>query len=280
MTWHIHPDTLIEYANGSLDPVRVMAVEAHVSVCPACRLALPADDQWLTRSWSDVLDVVDAPRRGALERLSHRIGLSEHRARLLMAAPALRLAWLSATAAVLSFAVLAAYVVDGTDSRALLAFLIVAPVLPVLTVAAAYGPRVDPLHEIAATTPTAGPVLVLWRTTAVLASSMGMGILTALLLPAPGWLAAAWLLPALSLCLGGLALATAMSLQVAAGLLGTGWLTVVTVVALADDPRLAGAVVTERLFGPYAQIVYLTAVLLAAVVLTVRRRRLDPGEPR
>lgn len=132
-----------------------MAVEAHLARCSDCRNAVPADEAWLDRSWDALLEVVDSPRRSPLEWLFARLGLPEHRARLLAATPALRRAWLTATVAVLAFAVLAAHLAES--GWPLLTFLLVAPVLPVLAVATAYGPRVDPMHEITATTPTAGP---------------------------------------------------------------------------------------------------------------------------
>lgn len=276
MGWHVPPELLVAYEQGRLDPVRVMAVEAHVTRCTRCRESIPIDEDWLARGWASVLDTVDAPRLGVVERLLCRLGLPEHRARLLAATPALRASWLGATAAVLSFAVLAAYasggVSSGLGSHAVLGFLAVAPVLPVLAVATAYGPRLDRLHEISDTTPLAGPALVLWRASAVLVVSIGMGALASVFLPAHGWLAVAWLLPALALCLASLALATVVPSQVTAPLLAVGWLVAVAAIGTRDE--------RGDVFGGYAQIVYLLVALAASAVLAARRRRLDPGEPR
>ncbi|GAB3154897.1 hypothetical protein GCM10027290_50090 [Micromonospora sonneratiae] len=277
MTWHVPPELLVDYDTGRLDPARVMAVEAHLARCSACRSAVPADEAWLDRNWNAVLEVVDSPRRNPVEWLFARLGLPEHRARLLAATPALRWSWLTATVAVLAFAVLAAHLAEG--GWPMMAFLLVAPVLPVLAVATAYGPQVDPMHEITATTPTAGPGLVLWRAATVLVVSLGLGTVASMFLPPVGWLALAWLLPALCLCLGSLALATVLPLQVAAGGLVTAWL--VAVVALLDrsgDPYPAPAV--RHLFEPVAQSGFLVAAVCAAAVLIMRRRRLDVGEPR
>jgi hypothetical protein len=162
------------------------------------------------------------------------------------------------------------------------AFLIAAPVLPVLAVATAYGAPVDPLDEIASTTPAAGASLVLWRAATVVGLSMAMGVVAAAILPGPAWYAVAWLLPAFLLCVGALALATVLSLQLAAAVLGGGWLVAVTALATADAPRgfALDPAAQHYLFGPMTQTGYLIAALGATAILIVRRRRLDPGEPR
>ena len=272
MTWHVDEELLRAYQLGALDPSRVLAVDAHLQVCPACRGAVPVDALWLDRSWAAVVERIDAPAPGRLRRAAEWAGLSEHRLRLLAATPALRWSWLAATAAVLTFGVVAAYL---TDSRTSLLLLVFAPVLPVLAVATAYGPPIDPMHEITATTPAAGPALVVWRATAVVGVSMAMGVVASVLLPGPGWYAVAWLLPAFLLCISSLALATVLPLPLAAGLLGGGWLT-----ALASAAAVTGGGVPSSAFGPAAQAGYLVAAALAAAVLTRRRRRLDPGESR
>jgi hypothetical protein len=272
MTWHVDQDLFNAYEGGRLDPSRVLAVDAHLQGCPSCRGAVPIDMVWLDRSWAAVLDTVHAPAPGPVRRTLQRMGLPEHRVRLLAATPALRWSWLAAVASVLTFAVVAAYTGDAGARTTLLLFLIFAPILPVLAVATAYGPPVDPMHEITAATSTAGPALVLWRATAVVGVSLAMGAVAAALLPGPGWYAAAWLLPALVLCVSSLALATVVPLPLAAGLLGAVWLTGIGAVAV------GGGVVQTVAFGPAAQAGYLLAAATAAAVLTARRRRLDPGE--
>ena len=96
----------------------------------------------------------------------------------------------------LGFAFLAADVSDGT---ALWPFLLVAPLVPVLGVAAAYGPRHDPLETLVVTAPYGRTRLILVRTLAVLVSVLPVTALLGLALPGPPWVAAAWLGPALAL---------------------------------------------------------------------------------
>lgn len=274
MTWHVDPELFEAYEQGRLNPSRVLAVDAHLQACPICRGAVPIDVAWLDQSWEVIFDGLHTPEPGRVRRTVELMGLPEHRFRLLAATPALRWSWLAATAAVLTFGVVAAYMGEAGARITLLLFLVFAPVLPVLAVATAYGPPVDPMHEITSATPAAGPSLVFWRATAVVGVSMAMAAVAAALLPGPGWYAAAWLLPAFLLCVSSLALATLVALPLAAGLLGGAWLTAIGAVAA------AGGAVQSFAFGPAAQTGYLLAVAVAATVLIVRRRRLDPGETR
>lgn len=274
MTWHVSAELFEAYDRGRLDPARVMAVDAHLQGCPVCRGAVPVDAAWLDRSWSAVLDRIDAPVPGRADRVLRRLGLPEHRIRLLSATPALRWSWLASTAAVLAFAVLAAATGLAGAPTVQLLFLVFAPVLPVLAVATAYGPPADPMHEITATTPQAGPALALWRATAVVGVSLAMGVVAAVSLPGPGWYALAWLLPAFLLCVSTLALATAMPLPAAAAVFGAAWLLGIGV------PAVSGEDVSAAFREPGAQAGYLVAAALAATVLYVRRRRLDPGAKR
>jgi len=274
--WHVNPELLLDYEQGALDPSRVMAVDAHLQHCPRCRSTVRVDMRWLDDSWAVIYDGVHTHQPKGAERLLRRAGLPEHRARLLTATSALRWSWLGATTAVLTFAVVAANTGAAGARLALLIFLMVAPVLPVLAVATAYGPPFDPMHEITSATPMAGPSLVLWRAAAVVAASMAVGAVAAALLPGPGWWAVAWLLPALLLSVGSLALATVTTLPLGATLLGGAWLAGVGAVAAA----VPGGQAREVIFGPSAQTGYLIAVIAAGGLLAVRRRRLDPGESR
>lgn len=106
-----------------------------------------------------------------------------------------------------AFVVLAALAVDGlaADGPTSFPVLLIAPVVPVLGVAAAWSRGMDPAYELVVSTARAGLQLVLRRTVAVL-----VVVLPGLLLG--GWLTGAspayWLLPCLSvtsltLALGG-----------------------------------------------------------------------------
>lgn len=276
--WHVDAALLAQYGRGALEPSRIMAVEAHMLACSACRAAVPVDDAWLDRSWAGVFDDLHAPAAGPAQRLLTRVGLPAHRLRLLTTTPSLRWSWLAATAAVLGLAVAGAWLARPSSGADVMwtMFLILAPILPVAAVSGAYGPAVDPMFEITGTTPAAGPSLVLWRAIAVIGVAMTMATAAGVLLPGPAWLAAAWLLPALLLCVGTLALATSMSLPAAAGSLGALWLVGVLTVQVTSR----GEALVPVVFGPATQLVYLAAAVAAAAVLIRRRRHFDPGENR
>jgi hypothetical protein len=270
--WHVPGDLIERYVSEQIDVAAAMSVEAHIDRCERCRAMLPADDAWLATSWDGIAQEVMQPRLTLLERLLHRCGLPEHLARLLAATPTLSRAWLTAVAVVLAFAVVAAHAGRGAPS-ALLPFLLLAPVLPLAGIAVAYGPRVDPAHELLAGTPGAGPRLFLLRAGAVLVAALIPAALATLLLPGSALLGAAWLLPALVLATACLSLSTRMPVPPAAGGLSALWTVAVLSAGWFSGDRMLA-------FHPVAQLLYGAAAVVLIGVVLVRRRRFDPGEPR
>lgn len=266
MTWHADEVLLGRYTAGSLDPARASSVEAHVLECVVCRERLGplADQGRLERVWSGIQLEIDAPRPGPVEALLARFGLSEHLARLLAATPSLSLSWLVAVAVTLAFAVTAAY----QGPRGALFFLVVAPLLPVAGVAAAYGPGIDPTYEVGLSSPMSRFRLLLMRTTAVLVTTTALAGLATLGLPGLDWAAAAWLLPALALTLASLALATWVAPIWAAGWVTFVWIAAVTLTERAAEPTLTA-------FRAPAQLVFLSIVVVAAWVVATRRERFE-----
>ena len=224
--WHAGPELLSAYIDGELDALTGASVEQHVKRCETCRTAVGAllGPQLVDRTWASILDAVARPALPHVLRLARRCGLSEPTAVLLSAAASLRTAWLVGAFLSLSFATFAAHASDGT---ALAPFLLVAPLAPVLGVAAAYGPRHDPLESLLATAPYGRTRLILLRTIAVLLSVLPVTALLGLTVPGPPWLAAAWLGPALALVPVLLALAGFVGPRAAAGLVTVGWTSVV-----------------------------------------------------
>lgn len=263
-TWHLDPTLVAAYADGSLDDPRAYSIEAHLLGCTVCRTAVADafDATRLEEVWGGIVAELDAPVPGPIERLLLRLGVPDHIARLLAATPTLSLAWVGAVAAALGFAVLAAHVV-GTD-RALLAFLGVAPLVPVVGVAVAYGPRVDPSHELGIATPMQGWHLLALRAVAVLGVSVVLVGLAATALPALGWIAAAWLLPALGGTLATLALSTFVAPHWAAGGVAWAWLAVVGLTARTSAAPL-------DLFDLPTQLAS-AGLAIAALVVTLGRR--------
>jgi hypothetical protein len=223
---HADPALLSSYLAGALDAVTGASVEQHVDRCQTCRTAVAEllEPDLTQRTWAGIRDAVERPPLPSALGLARRLGLSEPTAVLLAGAASLRGAWLVGAFVSLSFATLAAYASGGT---ALAPFLLVAPLAPVLGVAAAYGPRRDPLEGLVVTAPYGRPRLILLRTIAVLASVLPITALLGLAVPGPPWLAAAWLGPALTLVPVLLALGAFVGPRAAATVVSLGWCSVV-----------------------------------------------------
>jgi hypothetical protein len=262
MSWHADGAILDGYANGTLGGASVYSVEAHLAGCSRCRVELSrrVDVGRLDRIWNNVRSDVEAPRRSALERALIRLGVPAHTARLLVTTPSLRPSWILAVAASLAFAVLAGRLVGGGN----VPFLVIAPLVPVLGVAAAFARPIDPLWEIGVATPTGGFRLTMIRAAAVIAASIVPTALATLGLPELGWIAVAWLLPALGLTLLTLALSPGAATPVVAGVVAAAW---------AVGVVIAGRVAVDPLAAFEARGQVLLATIAVASVIVVLRRR-------
>jgi Putative zinc-finger len=263
--WHADGELLAAYHDQRLDTAARWSVEAHLTSCTACRLQAGAlvDPARLRRLRAALTDAVDLPRAGVAERLLVRLGVAEHTARLLAATPALRGSWLLAVAAVLGFAVLAGWTHPGQDAN--LAFLCIAPLLPLAGIAVAYGPGVDPTYEIGLAAPLPSFRLLLLRAAAVLGTATLLAAAASLALPQLGPGAAGWLLPSLGLTASGLALATTLEPLRAIGITAGAWVVAVVVTVIPPAP-------SSVLFAVAGQVGFAALALLAAAVLLVVRR--------
>jgi hypothetical protein len=262
--WHAGGELLAAYDDQRLDAAARWSVEAHLTSCAACRLQARAlvDPARLRRLRVALLAAVDVPRVGVAERLLVRLGVADHTARLLAATPALRGSWLLAVATTLAFAVLAGWTNPGPDAS--LAFLCVAPLLPLAGVAVAYGPGVDPTYEIGLAAPLGSFRLLLLRAAAVLGTSTLLAAAASMALPGLGSGAAGWLLPSLGLTASSLALATTVEPLRAIGITAAAWIVAVAVTVPPPQP-------SSVLFALAGQVAFAVLALLAAAVLLVRR---------
>jgi len=290
--WHASDDLVTRYGDGSLPEPDAWSLEKHLETCGRCATRVSravretAAGVALAQVREAVLEAAPTLPTTA-QRLPRPLALPSpgpRLAHLLWAAgPAVRGAWLPAVLLVAFGAVALAYGADITGVRPLL--LAVAPVVPVAGVALSYGAHADPLHEIAASTPSAGLRLVLTRTAAVLAVSVPLLTLAGLLVPssdAPG--AAAWLLPGLALTLASLALAGYVGVRTATAVTGGGWLCAVLTPVLAAPGGHLPARLAEQLQycldGAPAQGGWAAAAVLSAVLLAARRPAYDHLERR
>ena len=178
------------------------------------------------------------------------------------ATPSLRLPWLGAAAAV---SVFAAWGAASNDQ--VLVFLLVAPVVPVAGVAAAYGPWADPMFDTVRSTPVSGFQVVLARTVAVIGTCIPLLAIAALIVPEARASASVWVLPALALALSSLVVSTFTSPPRAAAIVTACWFAAVAVAGTLSDPSV--------LFQGQAQLVFLAVALAASLMLARRRERFE-----
>jgi hypothetical protein len=269
---HLSAVVVDRFARGALGPAAAPAVELHLEGCAACRNALNAtatglDADRTAGNWLAVVAELDAPRRSLLERALVRLSVPPDTVRLMGATPALRRSWFVAIFIALLFGVAAASP-DRRDAT-LIWLLALAPLIPVLGVALAYGPGVDPSHEITVAAPMSGFRLVLVRATTVLGTSLVLGgAVSLLMLPRHDAMVAAWLLPALALSLVCLTLMTVVESRVAAAIVTGAWLVVIVGVSANATDQLV-------LFRGAGQIVFAAVAVLGAAAVYLRRRTFD-----
>ncbi|WP_031050120.1 hypothetical protein [Streptomyces sp. NRRL F-5650] len=269
--WHVDEGDLRAYARGELTAPALWSADTHLTACAACRgtLAEVSDTAALTAGWERLDAELDAPRPGRFERLLMRCGARDGTARLLAATPVLRRSWFGALAAVLFVTFLVA-VSAGAAGRPTL-FLACAPLLPLVSVALAYGPALDPTYEMAVVSPMHGFRLLMIRTSAVLVVALAVGGLASLALPGFGPGALAWLLPGLALTVSGLALTPRLGPVLAPSLLVGTW----SAVLLAADLARASSDNPLAPFTPAGQGVSGLVAALGAGLLFLFRDRFD-----
>lgn len=262
MSWHVPEPLARAYVAGEVQGARAASVEAHVLVCGACRSLVDAgaSAERLAAIWTQVQEQVDTPRASLVERVLRRVGMSSEDARLVASAPSLHASWLSALLAVLAFATWA----SQAGERGIVLFLIVAPIVPVLAVAGAYGPWVDPTYEVSVAAPYPTLRLVLLRSAAVVLASGSMALVASAFVPDAG-AAAAWLLPSLALVALTLVISRWVPVPVAAA----------TVAASYAVPLLAGLYADADVIG-VVESVALQATALAVGVAALVLMSTDP----
>ncbi len=273
---HAGASILADYAAGTADTVTAWSVEAHLAACGGCRreLSAYADTERLARNRSAVLVRAALPDSKA-GRVLRRCGVPDHLVRLLTATPSLRRSWLLSVLGILAVVSVEAVFVERAGpggppgEGGLMPFLLVAPLLILASVAAAFMPALDPAHRLAVAAPFSGLTLLLARAVSALAAALIPVICAAFFVPGPRWLPAALLLPSLALCATALAGATVVG--PVASVIGSGALWVLPVVALAATHPLLTVVQW------HAQYACAVVALAAAAVLFVRHDRFEIG---
>ncbi len=282
---HASDDLLASYAAGTAETVVVWSVEAHLTGCDRCRSALSAhvDAGRLARNRSVLLARAAIGDGGRMRRLLCRCGVPDHVLRLLAATPSLRRSWLLSVLGVLATvagqaaAVRFGWIPAGGPGRlagdprlvVLAPFLLVGPLLVLAGVAVAFLPTFDPACRLAVAAPFSGFTLLLVRAVSALVAALVPVIAAAFLLPGPGWLPVALLLPSLALCAVALAAATLMDPRAAAVTAGILWAVPVLLLASTHGPL--------PVVQPNAQWACAVVLCASAVVLLARHDRFELG---
>lgn len=260
-TWHLDAEQAQQYAAGRVGAAFAASAEQHLASCAACRALVPAPDPVRAdRTWEAILEVVEAPRVGAVESVLRRFGVHHGTARLIAATPALRGAWLVAALVVLVLSLVASVAESGSAR----AFVALAPVLPVIGVALCFGDRTDPMLEVVTASPYSLMRLLAARTAFVVATSMVPAALVTPLVPGNRFFAVAWMVPALAMCAVVLAAARHVQPVLVATALSVAWLAATLWASTPQSSLVAqhpGAV----------QAVALVALAAAAVPLVLHR---------
>jgi len=259
MTWHVSQEMMASYRDNASSDAASHSLELHLIECEPCRrIAYEAvDPDRRDRIWAGITERVDTPRSRWIERALRPFGVPTHIARLIAMTPSVQPSWLVAVAIILALAALAA------PNLGPIPFLVVAPLVPVVGVAIAFGHPIDPVHEIGVASPTGGFRLVLIRASAVLMASIAISVVPALFLREFRWMVV-WLLPALACTLLVLVISTFTHLSTAAVVVSLLWVAGVTATELAASTPVAS-------FVGLAQLIFAGAVLGLLTLLLLRR---------
>lgn len=270
MSWHADVTLIARYAGGELDRANASSVEEHLLGCAQCRAAAAhaVEQDRLDMIFTEVRDAVERPRMPWFARVLVALGVREHVARLIAATPALTTSWFLAMSFAVGWAAVAAH-----SARNVVGFLVIAPLVPLAGVAVAFGRGLDPTYEVGVAAPLPGFRLFLLRASTVLTTTIALIGAASFALPAVGWNAAAWLLPALAVTTISAALATWLAPLRAAALTGSLWLALVFT-AFISSGRV-WSVDRLDMFGPSGQVLAATLAVGAALIVAARANRFD-----
>ena len=260
-TWHV-PDGLLEsfaaIDRPSLPPPALWSIEAHLERCPDCRARLT---RVMATGSPEILSLVETAQTGLAARMSELPAPPRPRRRLTRhLTGGLLISRLTACVAVLLAAALLDLAAGASGAGGPSWVLLVAPVVPLLGVAASWSRALDPARELVAATPAAGLPLLLWRTCVVLMVLVPAALLADVVTGEGGQ--AAWLLPCLALTAATLALGSVTDMARAAGAIAGAWAIGIAVPAVAM--REAPAVLEPAWLPAWAGLMLLAAAVIAA----------------
>jgi len=264
-------NTAQRYLAGSMSAAELFEYERTLTSGPdeLVDLASASDQQRVSESRRAIFAELDTPMPSRTERAIRRLGLSETTARLVAATPTFRRSFVIVIIAMVFFTAASANSTEGVNR--LLTFLTLAPALPLLGTAWAFGPSSDPMHEVTSSTPMHGFRLVLIRTSAAYVASIAALVPGSLFITEIGPWRWAWLLPGLALTTTALALSTRVATHIASAAVGLSWLGLVTTVAVSTTDDVV-------LFRGQGQLVALAVSLVTAGIVYTQRNTFERAD--
>ena len=230
--------------------------------------AIDVDPGRMAANLAAIVAELDAPRPTRLARLLELVGVDELTVPLVTATPGLRRSWIASVVIALLFAIQAATnSTADADVERIIVFLTMAPLIPLLGVALAFGKGVDPTHELVLAAPMDSFRVFLARAITVLSASTAILLLASVLVPTGGAARVAWLLPAVAVTAATMAVATRLEPRVSSGVVATVWLAVVLIVSQTTS--------AAAMFGPITQVASLAVAIAGGALFVSQRRRLD-----
>ena len=274
--WHVDDTVATAYGTRRLDAVQRASVEAHAVRCEDCRAFLAASatgdhrrtdlDLDLDQMWTRIEAAISAPELGRGGQALLRLGASMSDVVVTRVVAAQSRQWTIATTLVLAVTAVAA--VLGPVDSAHAAFLIVAPLLPALGVAATYRLVPHGIHLLERAAPFSPARMLLWRTAYVVFTAVPVAVAVgAVVLHHPG-AAVSWLLPALACTLCVTAASTWSDPVRPAAFVALGWTGVIIAWQVRDTPWAITTASTQLVA---------VAVSVGAALLLHRRLPSDPA---
>lgn len=269
MNWHVPEQTMRAYVEGRTADADAWSVEAHLTSCEQCREALAGASADVPQLAASISDGWAAVADGLVEQGQVRLGTRWRKlALLMMAGPAARLGWLVATVVVLALAAGLGTVMPMSSGEEMPMLGVVAPLVPILGVAASYGTGLDDAYEVITSTPAGGLRLLLYRSAAVLAVTSVVGVAAGAVAgygsPVP------WLLASLGLTLLTLALGSTLGIGRAAAVVGVTWMALLGTDLLVPSAT-DGPLPLTLAFTP----AWAAVSVLAVLVIMARREAFD-----
>ena len=247
--WHADEGMLRSYAEQRVGALQRASIEAHLMACQTCRDAMApvAGDPLGSLSFDELWNRVqtrleDAPAVRTSRRLA-RVGVAEPDRVVVRQIGRQSLQWTITTTLLLGLSVLAAAL--GVHSSARLGFVLLAPLLPPLGVAAAYRLTPTSTAVLERTSPLSPARLLLWRTAYALATAMPVSIAAGAVIPGDAWMALAWLLPSAACTAIVVAAATWADPLPAAAVVSASWFAIVLAWHVEQAPDAVATPVTQ-----------------------------------